>query len=45
MKIWGAIFTLMAFAGMGYAQTLNCNLQNYKTVDGIKVVTSQTPLS
>ncbi len=37
MKHWGAMFALFAFAGMGAAQSLNCNMQDYKSVDGIKV--------
>src|ERR1019366_6845795 len=40
MKFWGLIFALLAFTGFGAAQSLNCNLQDYKSIDGIKVVAS-----
>ena len=42
MKLYGAILAWMACAGMGTAQTLNCNLQDYKSVDGIQVVANQS---
>lgn len=37
MKYLGAIFALFALSGLGAAQSLNCNMQDYKSVDGIKV--------
>ncbi|HEY6847828.1 MAG TPA: hypothetical protein VI320_16715 [Terracidiphilus sp.] len=40
MKYLGAIFALFAFSGLGAAQSLNCNMQDYKSVDGIKVDSS-----
>src|ERR1039457_2433239 len=40
MKFWGLIFALLAFTGFGAAQSLNCNLQDYKSIDGIKAIAS-----
>jgi hypothetical protein len=40
MKYLRAIFALFAFSGLGAAQSLNCNMQDYKSVDGIKVDSS-----
>jgi hypothetical protein len=40
MKFWGVICALFAFAGVGTAQSLNCNLQDYKSIDGVKAVAS-----
>jgi len=37
MKLWGVIFSLMALSGLGAAQSLNCNMQDYTSVDGVKV--------
>src|ERR1035437_2630232 len=40
MKLWGAILGLALFVSVGAAQTLNCNLQDYKSIDGVKAVAS-----
>ena len=42
MKSWGIAIGLAMVAGVGSAQTLNCNMQEYKSVDGIKVTASNT---
>ncbi len=38
MKLWGALFGLALFASMGTAQTLHCNMQDYKSIEGVKAV-------
>jgi hypothetical protein len=38
MKLWGAIFGLGLVASAGTAQTLHCNLKDYKSIDGVKAV-------
>ncbi|MEI9979016.1 MAG: hypothetical protein WDN23_08430 [Edaphobacter sp.] len=35
MKLWGVLLGL-AFSGISVAQTLNCNMQDYKGIDGVK---------
>ena len=40
MKLLGLALGLALIVGAGSAQTLNCNLQEYKSVDGIKVTAS-----
>jgi len=41
MKIWGVAFAWMVGTILGTAQTLHCNLQDYKSVDGIQVQTNK----
>jgi len=42
MKLWGAIFGLGLFASVGTAQTLHCNMQDYKSIEGVKAVASSS---
>jgi hypothetical protein len=37
MKLWSIALSLAIAAGVGNAQTLDCNMQGYKSVDGVKV--------
>jgi hypothetical protein len=36
MKLWITMLSLAVFSGIGGAQTMNCNMQQYKEIDGIK---------
>ena len=38
MKLLGIAFGLVLAAGVGTAQALNCNMQEYKSIAGVKVV-------
>ncbi len=41
MKLWAAMFGLALLASVGTTQTLNCNLQDYKSIDGVTAVNSR----
>jgi hypothetical protein len=40
MKLCGSMLGLALFASVGTAQTLNCNMQDYKSIDGVKAAAS-----
>src|ERR1700722_7240983 len=40
MKLWITGLSLAVFSGIGAAQTMNCNMEQYKGADGIKAETS-----
>ena len=40
MRLLGIAFGLVLAAGVASAQTLNCNMQEYKNIDGVKVAAS-----
>jgi hypothetical protein len=40
MKLWGVVLSFAMFSGMSAAQTLNCNMQDYKSVEGVKAEAS-----
>jgi hypothetical protein len=44
MKLWGVALSLAVFSGVGAAQTLNCNMQGYKSIDGVKAEASHNSI-
>ena len=44
MKLPGIALSLALVASVGTAQTLNCNMQGYKSVDGVKVTASRSAI-
>ena len=45
MKFRGLLLSLAILTGMGGAQSLHCNLQNYKAIDGLQAEASGSTLS
>ena len=40
MKVLGIVFGFTLAAGVASAQALNCDMQEYKNIDGVKAVAS-----
>jgi hypothetical protein len=45
MKFWGIAVGLAFFAGMSSAQSVTCNMQAYKPVDGIKITAGKSAVA
>jgi len=41
MKLWCMVLGLAVLSGTSAAQTLNCNMQDYKSIDGVKAEASR----
>jgi hypothetical protein len=44
MKLWGMVLGLVVFSGVGVAQTPHCNMQDYKSIDGVKAEASHNSI-
>ena len=40
MKLWGVVLGLAILTSVGTAQTLSCNMRDYKSIDGVKAAIS-----